>query len=58
MAGSRTKVVKKRRTPTETAKDKVVGSVTKLVGEVEGKPGKKAAGTRKVNGSGSTRRGF
>ena len=57
--GPRTKVVKKKRTPTEKAKDKVVGTAEKLVGEVEGKPGKKAAGTRKVNGTGAgaTRRG-
>lgn len=51
--GPRTKVVKKRRTPTEKVKDKVVGTAEKLVGEVEGKPGKKAAGTRKVNGTGA-----
>jgi len=51
--GPRTKVVKKRRTPSEKAKDKVVGTAEKLVGEVEGKPGKKAAGTRKVNGTGA-----
>lgn len=56
--GPRTKIVKKRRTPTEKAKDKAVGNVTKLVGEVEGKSEKKAAGTRKENGSGSTRRGI
>ena len=51
--GPKTKVVKKRRTPTEKVKDKVVGTGEKLVGEVEGKPGKKAAGTRKVNGTGA-----
>lgn len=51
--GPRTKVVKKRRTPTEKAKDKVAGAAEKLVGEVEGKPGKKAAGTRKTNGTGA-----
>ena len=51
--GPKTKVVKKRRTPTEKAKDKVVGTAEKLVGEVEGKPGKKAAGTRKANGTGA-----
>ena len=51
--GPKTKVVKKRRTPTEKAKDKVVGTAEKLVGEVEGKPGKKAAGTRKAHGTGA-----
>ncbi|KAF3035673.1 hypothetical protein E8E12_004357 [Didymella heteroderae] len=35
LTGPRTKVVKKRRTPTEKAKDKVVGTAEKLVGEVE-----------------------
>ncbi|KAJ8116306.1 hypothetical protein OPT61_g2253 [Boeremia exigua] len=45
--GPRTKVVKKKRTPTEKVKDKVVGTAEKVVGEIEGKPGKKAAGTRK-----------
>lgn len=56
--GPRTKVVKKRRTPTEKVKDAVVGAAEKVVGEVQGKPGKKAAGTRKVNGTGkgATRR--
>ena len=51
--------MKKRRTPTEKSKDKVVGNMAKLVGEVEGKPGKKAAGTRRANGtvSGSAKRG-
>lgn len=51
--GPKTKLVKKRRTPMEKAKDKVVGATEKLVGEVEGKPGKKAAGTRKVHGTGA-----
>ncbi|KZM23840.1 uncharacterized protein EKO05_0001049 [Ascochyta rabiei] len=51
--GPRTKIVKKRRTPTEKAKDKVVGTAEKLVGDVKGKPGKKAAGTRKINGTGA-----
>jgi hypothetical protein len=55
ITGPRTKVVKKPRTPTEKAKDKVVGTAEKLVGEVEGRPGKKAAGTKKVNGTGATR---
>ena len=56
--GPRTKIVKKKRTPTEKVKDKVAGAAEKLVGEGEGKPGKKAAGTKKANGlgAGATRR--
>jgi hypothetical protein len=56
--GPRTKIVKKKRTPTVKVKDKVAGAAEKLVGEVEGKPGKKAAGTKKANGlgAGATRR--
>lgn len=47
---------KKKRTP--TVADKVKGGVEKAVGAVEGKPAKKAAGTKKIKGTdgkGSTR---
>ncbi|KAF2134839.1 hypothetical protein P153DRAFT_270938, partial [Dothidotthia symphoricarpi CBS 119687] len=49
----KTKVVKKR-SPVEKAKDAVVGSAEKVVGEVTGRPGKKAAGTKKIRGTAST----
>jgi len=41
------KVVKKK-TPLKAAADKVNGAVLKAEGKVEGKPGKKAAGTTKA----------
>ncbi|KAK5234447.1 hypothetical protein LTR47_004480 [Exophiala xenobiotica] len=48
-------VTKKRAPATHksksTLKDKVEGAVDKVVGTVEGKPGKKAAGTRKMKGA-------
>ncbi|MCJ1310133.1 hypothetical protein MMC25_003794 [Agyrium rufum] len=34
-----------------TIKDKVSGAIEKLVGKVEHKPGKKAAGTRRMRGT-------
>ena len=34
-----------------TIKDKVEGAAEKLAGEVEGKPAKKAAGTKKMKGT-------
>ncbi|KIW16142.1 hypothetical protein PV08_06193 [Exophiala spinifera] len=34
-------------------KDKVEGAVEKVVGTLEGKPGKKAAGTKKIKGTDS-----
>jgi hypothetical protein len=46
--------VKKPRTKTEKVVDKVVGKAEKLVGDVEGKPGQKAAGTAKAQGTEST----
>ncbi|KAL5115427.1 hypothetical protein ACEQ8H_006647 [Pleosporales sp. CAS-2024a] len=42
---------KKPRTKTEKVIDKIVGSGEKVVGDIEGKPGKKAAGTRKARGT-------
>ncbi|KAF2876733.1 hypothetical protein BDV95DRAFT_590798 [Massariosphaeria phaeospora] len=38
----------KKKTPAKRVVDKVEGAVEKAVGEVGGKPGKKAAGTTKV----------
>lgn len=47
------KNVKKPRTKTEKLVDKVTGNAEKAVGEIEQKPGKKAAGTRKSQGTDS-----
>ncbi|KAH6304878.1 hypothetical protein HBI37_094520 [Parastagonospora nodorum] len=44
---------KKPRTKTEKVVDKIVGTGEKVVGDVTGKPGKKAAGTRKARGTDS-----
>jgi len=52
--GPNVKTVKKPRTKTEKVVDKIVGTGEKIVGDVEGKPGKKAAGTKKVRGTDST----
>lgn len=51
-----TGVTKKRAPATHhkrkpSLKDKVVGAVEKVVGSVEQKPGKKAAGTKKIRGT-------
>jgi len=51
-----TGVTKKRAPATHhkrkpSLKDKVVGAVEKVVGSVENKPGKKAAGTKKMRGT-------
>lgn len=49
--------VTKKRTPAAThnrkptLKDKVEGAAEKVVGAVEGKPAKKAAGTKKITGT-------
>ncbi|EOA83552.1 hypothetical protein ACJQWK_00232 [Exserohilum turcicum] len=48
------KTVKKPRTKTEKAVDSVVGTAEKVVGDLQGKPGKKAAGTSKMRGTDST----
>ncbi|KAH7392383.1 hypothetical protein DE146DRAFT_634523 [Phaeosphaeria sp. MPI-PUGE-AT-0046c] len=53
---TKTTTVKKPRTKTEKVIDKIVGSGEKVVGDVEGKPGKKAAGTRKARGTDSMTR--
>ena len=45
--------MKKPRTKTEKIVDKIVGKAEKIVGDVEGKPGKKAAGTAKARGTDS-----
>ncbi|EDU44529.1 hypothetical protein PtrSN002B_008364 [Pyrenophora tritici-repentis] len=45
------KMVKKPRTKTEKVVDAVTGTAEKVVGDLEGKSGKKAAGTRKVRGT-------
>jgi hypothetical protein len=51
-----TGITKKRAPATQhkrkpSLKDKVVGAVEKAVGSVESKPGKKAAGTKKIRGT-------
>ncbi|OAP56052.1 hypothetical protein AYL99_09231 [Fonsecaea erecta] len=56
-AGATTAGVTKKRAPATqhkrkpTVTDKVEGAVEKVVGAVEGKPGKKAAGTKKMKGT-------
>ncbi|KAL1799579.1 hypothetical protein ACET3X_003616 [Alternaria dauci] len=52
--GANVKTVKKPRTKTEKVVDKIVGTAEHIVGDVEGKPGKKAAGTAKARGTDST----
>ncbi|KAH7356303.1 hypothetical protein BKA66DRAFT_445804 [Pyrenochaeta sp. MPI-SDFR-AT-0127] len=52
--GANVKTVKKPRTKTEKVIDKVAGNTKKAVGEVTGRPGKKAAGTAKARGTDST----
>ncbi|KNG48102.1 hypothetical protein DDE82_004866 [Stemphylium lycopersici] len=52
--GANVKTVKKPRTKTEKVVDKVVGKAENVIGDVEGKPGKKAAGTAKARGTDST----
>ncbi|KAB2110175.1 hypothetical protein AG0111_0g1204 [Alternaria gaisen] len=52
--GANVKTVKKPRTKTEKVVDKIVGKAEHIVGDVEGKPGKKAAGTAKARGTDST----
>ncbi|EFQ94917.1 hypothetical protein PTT_07244 [Pyrenophora teres f. teres 0-1] len=50
-AGANVKMVKKPRTKTEKVVDAIAGTAEKVVGDVQGKSGKKAAGTRKVRGT-------
>ncbi|KAF2850222.1 hypothetical protein T440DRAFT_518337 [Plenodomus tracheiphilus IPT5] len=52
--GANVKTVKKPRTKTEKVVDGVVGGVEKVVGDVTGRPGKKAAGTAKARGTDKT----
>ncbi|KAG9193840.1 hypothetical protein G6011_03875 [Alternaria panax] len=52
--GANVKTVKKPRTKTEKVVDKIVGKAEHIVGDIEGKPGKKAAGTAKARGTDST----
>ncbi|KAL6711616.1 hypothetical protein ACN47E_004550 [Coniothyrium glycines] len=47
------KNVKKPRTKTEKLTDKITGNAKRVSGDVQGKPGKKAAGTRKARGTDS-----
>jgi hypothetical protein len=47
--------ITKKRGPKKTSlKEKVEGVAEKVMGTVEGKPGKKAAGTKKINGTAGT----
>lgn len=52
--GANVKTVKKPRTKTEKVVDKVVGGAQKVVADVTGQPGKKAAGTAKARGTDHT----
>ncbi|KAH9874144.1 hypothetical protein IAQ61_004773 [Plenodomus lingam] len=54
VTGANVKTVKKPRTKTEKVADAVVGGLEKVVGEVTGRPGKKAAGTAKARGTDHT----
>ncbi|RMZ69809.1 hypothetical protein GMOD_00008721 [Pyrenophora seminiperda CCB06] len=50
-AAANVKMVKKPRTKTEKVVDAVAGTAEKVVGDLTGKSGKKAAGTRKARGT-------